>query len=584
MASRRVRVPGSETSKTALSSASLPGREGDLSARPGRGTRVSGEAQARNAAEKPFTILVVDDSPHILQAIRDFLPDYNVITAGSGEEALRTLLRNHVHLVLLDVRMDGMDGIETATRIRERKQSENIPIIFMSGIDQSDYQVFEGYQAGGVDYIFKPFTPEILRAKIFVFSQLFRTTEELKASEAQLVRKNRELRERSADLERQAELLDLARNAIIVMDLEGRISFWNAGAETMYGWAKASAKGKATHDLLHTSFPEPLEGIMARLMAEGAWTGELVHTAKDGRQVTVESHWTLRRGENEERPEIMEISIDITERKRLEEHARQAQKMEAIGTMAGGIAHDFNNILAAVIGFTEMSLDDAPKGSPLEKNLRWILQSGMRGKDLVKQIVAFSRKNEAARGPLRLSPVIDETVNLLRAAIPSSIRVEVHNRAGTDTVFASSGEIQQVILNLCTNAVHAMREDVGTLTIELSDAEPGCAELPINPRAASRELPAVVGDGHRHGHGRSGEGKNLRTLLYHERKGQRHRHGPCRCLRDRERAERRSDRRECPRKRRHVPGIPSADRCRGSIGGNIHRADSGRHGADPPYR
>ena len=142
--------------------------------------------------------------------------------------------------------------------------------------------------------------------------------------------------------------------------------------------------------------------------------------------------------------------------------------MEAVGTLAGGIAHDFNNILAAIIGFTEMALDDVDQGSQLERNLQRVLKSGMRARDLVKQILAFSRITAKERKPLQLSTAVEEALKLLRASLPSTVdlRFMVDNESGA--VLADPTQIQQIVMNLCTNAVQAM-EDRGLLKLTLSD-------------------------------------------------------------------------------------------------------------------
>ncbi len=165
------------------------------------------------------------------------------------------------------------------------------------------------------------------------------------------------------------------------------------------------------------------------------------------------------------------IALDITEQRQIEERLRQAQKMEAIGTLAGGIAHDFNNILGGIIGFAEMVLDDVPPDTPAYHQLQLVLDSGLRGRDLVKQILAFSRKTEHKREILSLAPLVTETVRLLRASLPATIRISVNVSATSDMVFANASEIQQIAMNLCTNAAHAMGENGGELTISLGDAD-----------------------------------------------------------------------------------------------------------------
>jgi PAS domain S-box-containing protein len=275
--------------------------------------------------------------------------------------------------------------------------------------------------------------------------------------------------ERTDALRRQAELLELAYNAILVQDMDRRITFWNTRAEELYGWTKKEALGKVAHTFLKTKFPVPFNEYMEKLTQEGRWEGELIHSTKDGRRITVASRQALQRDAAGNPFAVMEIDLDVTESHHLEAQLRQAQKMEALGTLSGGIAHDFNNILAAIIGFTELAAGHAAKGSRDERYLTRVTEAALRGREVVKQLLAFSRQTEQEKKPLQLSSVVKETAKLLRATTPSTISVRVIVLSESGLILGDPTQIYQVLMNLCTNAVHAMQEKGGALDIELAD-------------------------------------------------------------------------------------------------------------------
>lgn len=153
--------------------------------------------------------------------------------------------------------------------------------------------------------------------------------------------------------------------------------------------------------------------------------------------------------------------------KKLEAQFYQAQKMQAIGTLAGGIAHDFNNILSAILGFTEMTLDSPALGTTEKKNLDYIHKAGLRAKDLVRQILLFSRMEEQERKPLRISDVVSESCKLLRATLPSAIEIKLDIDHNAGFILADATQMSQIVMNLCANAAHAMGEKGGVLTVSL---------------------------------------------------------------------------------------------------------------------
>ena len=222
-------------------------------------------------------------------------------------------------------------------------------------------------------------------------------------------------------------------------------------------------------------------------------TLEIEQYRKDGTTIWSEVTASFLRNESGEAVAILGALRDISERKqaegekkKLEFRLQQAHKMEAIGTLAGGIAHDFNNILAAALGYTEMALSEVPAGSMLYDNLQEVLHAGTRAKDLVKQILAFSRQADQELAPVQVKLIVKEAVRLLRASLPSTIQIRQKIESESATL-ADPTQIHQVVMNLCTNADHAMAETGGILKISLVDVK-------IDSNLEARQLDLIPGD------------------------------------------------------------------------------------------
>jgi len=176
----------------------------------------------------------------------------------------------------------------------------------------------------------------------------------------------------------------------------------------------------------------------------------------------------------------LQMATDITDMKRIEAELLQTQKMESIGTLAGGIAHDFNNILFPIMGHTEILLDDIPHNSPLRDSLNEIYLSSLRAKDLVNQILTFSRQEKAEFNLIKISPIIKEALKLIRSTIPKSIDITEHIEDGDGLIKADPTQIHQIIMNLATNAYHAMEDTGGGMLVRLTEVELGKYDL-MNP-------------------------------------------------------------------------------------------------------
>ncbi len=296
-----------------------------------------------------------------------------------------------------------------------------------------------------------------------------RMEEELRRSRDELELR---VRERTEQIQKQAELIDLAHDAIVLEEIDGTIRLWSNGAVEMYGWKKEEALGRIMRELLRTEYPLPRTEIMPKFLREGHWMGELTHTRNDGTRLKILSRWTLKRGPAGEPEKIMIINRNITERLKLEEQLRQAQRMESLGTLAGGIAHDFNNLLMPILLNTEMALLDIRNGElPSAELMETIMAGANRGKDLVQQIITFSRHKGEALRPVDIAPITRETVKFLRSTTSAAVKFETRFEDPNALVLANPSQIHQVLMNLVNNAAHSMEEQGGILEISLEKVD-----------------------------------------------------------------------------------------------------------------
>jgi len=281
-----------------------------------------------------------------------------------------------------------------------------------------------------------------------------------------IVRRKRTERRLSTSEEKYRILVENANDAIYVTQ-DGKIKFKNPRTDELTGRSNAELIDQSFADTIH---PEDREMVMdrhqRRLAGENlpsTYSFRIINKAGEVLWVelnTVRIRW-------EDRPASLNFIRNITEQKKLEDQLQQAQKMEAIGTLAGGIAHDFNNILSSVIGYTELSLDEVEKGSFLHSNLSEVMIAGNRAKNLVARILTLSRHEEQEKKPLPVAPLVKEALKMLRSTIPTSIDFREHISNENLIVHADPTQIHQVIMNLATNAVHAMADREGLLEVWL---------------------------------------------------------------------------------------------------------------------
>ncbi len=260
----------------------------------------------------------------------------------------------------------------------------------------------------------------------------------------------------------QAALLDKTQDAIMVSDLEGKVLFWNKGAELMYGWTREEALGRVVRDLIYKEQGKGAEN--ARLVLEkGDFSNEFEAITKDRRTLTVAARRSLIR-DDEGRPKaIIAITTDITEKKKLESQYMRAQRMESIGTLAGGIAHDLNNILAPIMMSIDIlkSTSDSPETQQI---LETIGISAKRGADIVRQVLTFARGVEGEKIEVQPKHLLRDLENIIKDTFPKNIRLRFSIPRDTWTILGDPTQVHQVLLNLCVNARDAMPHG-GDLTV-----------------------------------------------------------------------------------------------------------------------
>src|ERR1044071_8977906 len=323
------------------------------------------DAQSRMTTESTANILVIDDDEKTLTAMEALLsgPGRRIVTAASGQEALRHLLRQDFALILLDVRLPALDGFETAALIRQNERFRYTPIIFLSAVDTLDSDVFRGVASGAVDYLFKPVVSQVLQAKVSVFVDLFRMNEQLKQ---QAIRQTEERFRLVVE--------SLQDYAVFMSDPDGHVSSWNLGAERILGWNQQEvtrqwfgsfftpedqAAGLPKRMLRAATFDGRCEDEGWRVRKDGGrfWANMIVTALLDdngrlvGFSAIIRDLTSRKRAEEElqilnaklkERvaEQTAELVRTIDQREQLQDQLLQSQKMESVGTLAGGIAHD----------------------------------------------------------------------------------------------------------------------------------------------------------------------------------------------------------------------------------------------------
>src|SRR5215212_1573345 len=409
-------------------------------------------------------ILLVDDQPNNLLALESILAEtgQNLVRAESGKKALKHLLEMEFAVILLDVQMPEMDGFETATLVRERERSRDTPIIFLTALSRSETNVFRGYELGAVDYIFKPFHPEILRSKVNVFVELFRKREAIKRQAQELAR-----------LSRQNELiLNAAAEGVFGVNLDGITTFVNPAAATMIGRRQDEVKGHDIHRLVHPAFPGVVTCDTAECALYAIVHGEFGHdeTADrffraDGTSFPVEFCASPMRDEEGDALGSVITFRDVTEKRaaalaaEAERRYREAEAQNrAKDNFLATLSHELRTPMTSILGWVQFLRSGHFDQQELEEALRTIESSARLQARLIDDMLDVSRmilgKFQVDLQPTRISDIIEAALTTARPlAADNQVKLtwEIDDRDAM--VEADPSRIQQVIHNLLPDAV-----------------------------------------------------------------------------------------------------------------------------------
>ncbi len=443
-------------------------------------------------------ILIVDDDKQNILMLQELLKDYNhsVVSAMNGEEALEKARQEPPDIIVSDILMPVMDGFTLCSEWKSDEFLKHIPFIICSAeyTDEKDKDL--AVKLGADSFIDKPINPDQLIETVKELTEdlksgrhsagrsilenegkkdgvfLLYNERLIKKLEQKMLELEREVAERKRtenallkEKNRLEEVTNFANCGLFMLDDQARIIYANSIAEKWFGALK-DIKGQYCWDVLKIGGQKKkCVGLKVLESGETYRSENFVWTSDKEKRFFIEIASPVI-DNNGKIYQVNLVVIDITERKKLESQLMQAQKMESLGTLAGGIAHDFNNILAIIQGFAYLARTKIPAGNEAINKLDQITEYTNRAVELVQQILTFSRPGIEEFKSVLAAPVIKESLKLLRATIPTTIELR-ESIFSTAYVMADITRIQQIIMNLCTNAYHAMQESGGVLNVEL---------------------------------------------------------------------------------------------------------------------
>ncbi|GAB6147378.1 ATP-binding response regulator [Desulfocicer niacini] len=406
------------------------------------------------------SILIVEDEFVIAKDIQISLENMGYLVCAivsSGEEAITKAKKEKPDLVLMDIILKGeIDGIEAGRQIWSLFK---IPIVYLTAYaDENTLEKAKISEPYG--YILKPFKNRELNIAIEI--ALYKNKMEKKLIQSE---------------ERFKFLAENMADIVWTLDLNFQTTYVSPSIEKVLGFTPAERKLQPLEEMvtpeslsqIAETFSQELELEKVNADPDRVLTMEVEYYHKNGTIVWTESNIKAMREPGGKLIGIYGSSRDITERKHFEEQRRQAHKMESIGTLAGGIAHDFNNIMGIILGNTELALEDVPKLHPAHSSLEGIRKASLRAANIVRQLLSFTRITDQNLQSIEIVAVIKDALKFLRSTIPTTIDIVQDICVTDETILADPTQINQIMMNLCINASHAMEQTGGKLTIAVEN-------------------------------------------------------------------------------------------------------------------